>query len=544
MVKFPGSDYQFFFRFSKIDSVRAYSELGIRRFWLKTQADAIFWNKNRKILNNQWDEIIDCRTLPSGKDNPKYCDTQVPLLRKNGEVEQIGVWSIANHDENALYVACAKFKTVIINYDVHNKTWGRLYFTRYAEKQRWVYDARNLFPEVRFLFFGVMQFDSAYNFGMDGQICAFVPTMIVRAFRPDGSKTVYERQRRTVSLEEILGQWKYLLDDHPNKDINWYLYKMILLTPEFQKEFHSEKNRQIGVFNPWDFSDADYFYGYIFRNSKDRLEKRRPDSMIRRKANGEPYGPGRIAGHLQVKDVFSKKMAFDDGVFCDRCTLNYCCLLYTKGGACRVPNTKGSNFAKKFSSGNAQDILDGMGKLLERKATILDKRLEVAEKDNESLTKEDLSMMNSLFKDATQLAKLRDPALARPQLAIQVNNNNQLGHGESDKQMEITERDYSNAVRELEAAGLDRDHITPDMVEHFIKVGEIVEADQPQLGMSDSSQFDVTEAEIVDYEYAVNAPEEKKPEPEPEITNLDSGGPVIEGDVEESPVLTGIEEVF
>lgn len=537
MIKFPGEDYQFFFRWTGKAGTSAYQDLGITRFWIKTDEDIYFWNRNRKILKGNWEEILDLRAFPSPRNNPQWSPDTAPLLKPNGVVEKVGVWSLGNHDYQNLFDKSAVFGTVIINNDVHQNTYRKNYYNKFAERLRWIFEAQKVFPNTRFLIAGVLNFELAYNFGMDGLISAYVDKQVNTIMnRPDGTYRKYNVMN-DYSLEDLMGAWYPLAVKYSDKSVPWLTIKLILETPAYQKEFHSEKNRELGKYGPDDFTDVDYFCGYAFRNSrvlyfprmtKEKLKYWRKDGTIG--SSGKQDDP------RQMGTVYTKKFIWDDGVFCDNCSLSYCCLLYRKGGACRVPKTKGSRFAAKFASGDAQDILDGMGSLLERKAIIVDKRLTKMEEEDTAPSKEDVRMMDGLFKDAAQLAKLRDPSLTRPQVAVQVNNN-QLESGDGQNSITaMTDREYAQAVREIEAAGVSRDNITQQMVEQYVQTREIVFADQPQIGQGKIRQdYDVTE-------------EQMNSHVESERSNvLDDGDDTIDGELEEDspePVYETVEDVF
>ncbi|AOE44520.1 terminase small subunit [Gordonia phage Jumbo] len=511
MIQFPGEKYRFYYRHGPM-SKNILRDLGITRFWLSTESDNRYWKSHTP---DNWEELIDCRTLPPNTSNPKTCPDTVYGVNPRGQILTYGVWSMTNHTEMSLYEKCAKYKHVLINFDMHNKTYVAKYYKFYAERIRWILNARDKFPGTVMIHYGAHIFDAAYCLGLDGSFSKLVARApIQRVTRPDGSTIAFETAlSKMPSAQEILGDWKYLLEDYPTKSLPFFYFKMQMMIPEFLQEYYAREN-MIQGYEIVDFDEHEIFFGYIFKNSRITPDKVWGPEKLKFNKQGYYRGHGPQASKPKdmptiVKGDLTKKFTWNDATFCDSCSLNYCCFLYEKGGACKVPDSDGVRFSKKFSSGNAQDILDGMGMLLEKRAMLVHNRMKDAEDSGEPLEKEDTAAMRDLFKDSAQLAKLRDPNLTRPQVAVQVNHNQHgvalppmPGQEAISAAQQISDREYASAIRELEAHGFQREKITQQMIEEFIRTkGEVLNS-QPQLGMENPSVYtadDVYEdAELVE----------------------------------------------
>ncbi|USH45006.1 hypothetical protein SEA_CAMERICO_9 [Gordonia phage Camerico] len=489
-MHFPGPDYQYFFRWHHENRQRSeiFRELGIRRFWIKNDADVAFWNKNKRKLMNSWDEILDARGLPDFMKNPQSCPDTVNILSKNGVIKKCGVWSVSHFDEEDLHYKCSKYDTVLINFDVSPMTYMKQYNTKYAQRTRWIMTAREFFPRVRMIHAGAGMFDLQYCLGLDGQMSVYTSENARQViYRPDGTAYNYVRERRLRDehFYNALGEWRWLDEKYPDRPVPWYYYKMLLMIPEYQEYFYSPQNRIVGM-EPEQFSGAQLFFGYFLRNSRITPEKMWGEDKIKRNRDGRPRGSKQQQGQpLIVQGALTKRFTWNDAILCDTCSLNYCCMLYRKGGACTVPGSQGSEFAAKFASRDARVIMEGMGSLLEKKAVIVEQELDKNAKSGEAPDKDTMKLAGELFKEAATLAKLRDPTLTRPKTAIQING---AGGGVAippppGQKREISAAEFSNACREIEAAGIARELITQEVVEEYIYSEGQVLLSQPALGI-------------------------------------------------------------
>lgn len=161
-----------------------------------------------------------------------------------------------------------------------------------------------------------------------------------------------------------------------------------------------------------------------------------------------------------------------DRRLCDSCSVKYACRLYRERSVCIMPGSEGKRLADFFDTENPKDIIEGMATIIRYQANRFELMVEDEENFIESQKKagkeyvkrdpEINKVANDLQKNAERLAKLVNPMLTRPQVAIQVN---QSGGGSVEmKQVEASPRERAAAARELEAKGIDRSELTPQMI--------------------------------------------------------------------------------
>ncbi|URG17371.1 terminase small subunit [Rhodococcus phage Mbo2] len=170
-----------------------------------------------------------------------------------------------------------------------------------------------------------------------------------------------------------------------------------------------------------------------------------------------------------------------DEILCDTCSLQYACRIYKKGSVCALPGKEFTRIAEFFGTRDSDDIIDGIAKILGMQANRFEQLLEEEEnrrvearskgEPTPPLDPEVNKVANDLQKNGERLAKLVNPLLTRPQVAIQQNFGSK-GGPEEPRMMEQTPdwspRQLSNAARELEAAGTPRDAQTVDMLNAFL----------------------------------------------------------------------------
>lgn len=149
-----------------------------------------------------------------------------------------------------------------------------------------------------------------------------------------------------------------------------------------------------------------------------------------------------------------------DKVTCDTCSLANTCKLYREGAVCSVNGSETSPLAKAFQSRDSGRIIDGLGAILAAQTNRLERGMESEEEFGE-LDPEVTKMMNSLFKNGVQLAKLVDPTLTKPM--VQINNGAAAAvAGSNPKELGAA------VVRALEDQGVKREDITPEMFERML----------------------------------------------------------------------------
>lgn len=151
---------------------------------------------------------------------------------------------------------------------------------------------------------------------------------------------------------------------------------------------------------------------------------------------------------------------------CDSCSLAMSCKFYREGSVCTVPTSETSQLAKLFGSRNSDQIIDGLGKLLEMQADRIGDG-QIQEEEFGELNPEVNKLINSLFANGVKLAKLINPALNG---GPKVNVNVGVGQGGQAAVMAGSPNQLMGAiVRELEDRGVPRDEITSEMIQGVLE---------------------------------------------------------------------------
>lgn len=156
-----------------------------------------------------------------------------------------------------------------------------------------------------------------------------------------------------------------------------------------------------------------------------------------------------------------------DQITCDACTLWRFCNKYKKGSVCTV-TSEGKKLAEMAQSKDAGVIVDMLASITAKQAERVDRALQNEQFSSEQeLDPQIDKMLNNLFKNGVQLAKLRDPSLGRP--LVQVNTINAGASGSAAIVAGTDPRTMVAAVVEsLEAKGIARADITPEMMEEAL----------------------------------------------------------------------------
>lgn len=160
-----------------------------------------------------------------------------------------------------------------------------------------------------------------------------------------------------------------------------------------------------------------------------------------------------------------------DRISCDSCTLSDSCKYYRQGSVCNVPSSETKGLAHYFKTRDSDRIIEGLGELLATQARRAEGALEVEEQAGE-LDPEVSRVISQMFDGAVKLAKLVNPALAAagaPKIGIQVNSGNTMVTAANPAAL------MGALVRELEAKGIPRAEITPEMVVGLIDKPDAIE---------------------------------------------------------------------
>lgn len=151
-----------------------------------------------------------------------------------------------------------------------------------------------------------------------------------------------------------------------------------------------------------------------------------------------------------------------DKHLCNTCSVSTSCSYYRAGAVCTVPGAEPKELAELFNTRDSETIIDGLGTLLGAQARRLEQGM-LDERMDGDLKPEVTKIIHGLFDRGKELAKLINPSLRDPKLAINMGPNSQaLILNGSPAQM------TASVVRALEQQGIPRDQITPSMIENLL----------------------------------------------------------------------------
>lgn len=157
-----------------------------------------------------------------------------------------------------------------------------------------------------------------------------------------------------------------------------------------------------------------------------------------------------------------------DKMLCDTCSLQTTCKYARDGAVCSVPGSEPAPLARFFKTRDSGTIIDGLGTVLAAQTRRLERGME-DEEDSGELDPEVTKIVNSLMTHGVKLAKLVDPALAAAG-AMKVGVVVQNGQGGAVAQANPKSL-VAGLVAELEARGVPRNRITPEMIENMLGGG-------------------------------------------------------------------------
>lgn len=182
------------------------------------------------------------------------------------------------------------------------------------------------------------------------------------------------------------------------------------------------------------------------------------DKDLKFKSQGDvgvnPSAPVHKPG--EVGRVYSGTPKKGDKITCNTCSLANSCKYFRVDAVCSLPASETATLAKFFNSRDSDTIIAGLGTVLGAQAERVEegRRLEQLMGD---LDPEVSKQLNSLFNNGVKLAKLVDPSLTKPAVSINVGNGAQVAGAPPNAIM-------SDVIRSLEARGIAREDITPEMI--------------------------------------------------------------------------------
>lgn len=123
-----------------------------------------------------------------------------------------------------------------------------------------------------------------------------------------------------------------------------------------------------------------------------------------------------------------------------------------------MPDSDPQPLSNYFQTRDADTIISGLGTLLAAQTHRLEAGMKRESDNDDKLDPEVTKILNGVFDRGVVLAKLLNPALTKPTVQI---NHNTLNAGSPQQLM-------ASIVDALEAQGIPRDKITPEMIEAVI----------------------------------------------------------------------------
>lgn len=171
-----------------------------------------------------------------------------------------------------------------------------------------------------------------------------------------------------------------------------------------------------------------------------------------------------------------------DLFLCDLCSIQTMCAFFRTGSVCAVPDSEPADLARFFKSRDSDVIIEGLGTLLAAQTRRLERAMEDEEVD-EHIDPHVTKIIESIFDRGVKLAKLVDPALAAaggPKVSLRFTQNN------ASIQAATPQALMAGVVAELEARGVHRSKITPEMIRTLLGDREALEQNVIEASVVDS----------------------------------------------------------
>jgi len=438
-MKFPGEDYLVYAQDPVRSDAVSYAESGISRFLYSPDVDPYMIRDDVLALRDAFDargldyEIVFASKRPG---------TRVVVTGGQARTEQVPVWRTGE--------PIADLRSITADHDlvyVHNTVALRDIEGQFALRE--LYEFLLDPPAARIVVFGHLQRSLFYAWGVAGSAVRIRSKQRREIDRVIDAKGGYWEIARPSDARDLLG----IETDHIDRGViaramMEFIQKIPIAFKEGYENFVRPEDQKAFV---------DSLKGKF----------RKSDFMFSVSGTRISYAPG-------------------DRRLCDYCSVQYACKLYRERSVCIMPGTDGKRFADHFATRDAKDVIDGVAAALQMQASRLEKMVEEeykaaeeAENNGERPLRdpEINKILNDVQRNATSYAKLLNPMLTRPQVAVQVNTNS--GAVQTMRREEITPRMRATAARELEAAGVNRDKLTPEMIlEHIAhKEGKVIEGE-------------------------------------------------------------------
>lgn len=166
------------------------------------------------------------------------------------------------------------------------------------------------------------------------------------------------------------------------------------------------------------------------------------------------------------------KILDGDKITCDTCSLTDACKVYRAGAVCSLTQEH-RGLAGMFQTRDSGVVIEGLSRILTKQAERAQRAMD-DEEEFQELSSDVTKMLDGLFKNGIQFAKLIDPVLRSPKLAVNVNGAGAVTVGSERPTPQQVMKDVFSA---LEAQGFRREEITPEIVKLQMRAmyGELTE---------------------------------------------------------------------
>ena len=239
-------------------------------------------------------------------------------------------------------------------------------------------------------------------------------------------------------------------------------------SPEVASAHHMAEIRRMG-FKPVDLKEGRNRCIFNIRSARDASENWERPAIRRRAASAgdapiDHYSPDSQYQPVESTRQILPKAQPGDKLTCDTCSLFDNCDYAREGAVCTLPNAVPKSLASHFKTRDSHVILEGLSNLLVKNTERLERAMAVEERIGDvdgDVTK----MIGQVFDHGVKYAKLVDPSLAKPTVQVNIGpgGHAQVGAAPNPKAL------VAGFIRELEAQGIPRDAITPEMIEAMAK---------------------------------------------------------------------------
>lgn len=168
-----------------------------------------------------------------------------------------------------------------------------------------------------------------------------------------------------------------------------------------------------------------------------------------------------------INNFRGEKAKDTDKILCDSCSLWRLCPAYRPEAVCGLPSSDSKKLSDMFKSRNADDVVEGLAAIVSKQAERVESKMDEEKFSSGGHDKEIDKMLNNLFKNGTQLAKLRDPSLGRAPL-VQINANSPQALQAGKVSTADPRALAATVIQEIEATGVRREDITEQMIEDHL----------------------------------------------------------------------------